>query len=133
MVIKGFGNLSRIVAIAFNAVFFVVLIYKAINDPPVNLRGWAWFAFFVGCPFVNLFGLSRITGRLLTFVIAVFNGVVTLWWGGLIALMMVWPLGSKPKGIDLLLLIASWLILVLTEVILLRLSTSKMSDDSEQR
>lgn len=130
---SGISNPTRIAAIVLNALVVVGILYNAGNDPPVNQRGWVWLAIFVGCPIVNLLGLSRITGRVFTFITAIFNGVIILGWGGLIALMMVWPLGNKPKGIDLLVLLASWLILVLTEIVLVRISTSKASDGSGQR
>ena len=109
---------GRIAAIALNVLLLAGILYKFIDDPPVNQRGWIWLAIFLGCPTINLLGLSRVIGRIFTVIAALLNGAGILVWGGLVALMMVWPLGNKPKGMDLVILIGSWLVLILTEVFL---------------
>ncbi len=109
---------GRRAAIALNVLLLAGILYKFFDDPPVNQRGWIWLAIFLGCPTINLLGLSRAIGRIFTVIAALFNGAGILVWGGLIALMMVWPLGNKPKGMDLVILIGSWLVLILTEVVL---------------
>ena len=121
---------GRIAAIALNVLLLACIVYKFVDDPPVNQRGWIWLALFLGCPTINFLGLSRVIGRIFTVIAALFNGAGVLVWGGLIALMMVWPLGSKPKGIDVVILIASWLVLILTEVILVRMVSAEKSKSS---
>ena len=119
---------ARVAAIALNAMLLAGIVYKFVDDPPVNPRGWIWLALFLACPMINLLGLSGVIRRIFTPIAAFFNGVGILVWGGLIALMMVWPLGNKPKGIDVLVLLGSLLVLVLTEVVLVRMVASKRSE-----
>ncbi len=112
----------RVATIALNLLLLTGIAYKFLGDPPVNERGWIWLALFLGCPAMNLLGLSGAIGRTFAVVAAFFNGAGILVWGGLIALMMVWPMGNKPKGIEVVILIGSWLVLVLTEVVLARMA-----------
>ncbi len=118
---------ERAATIALNALLLGGIIYKFVDDPPVNERGWIWLALFLGCPAMNLLGLSGAIHRTFTLVAAFINGAGVLVWGVLIALMMVWPMGNKPKGIEVVVLIGSWLVLVLTEVVLVRMAANKRS------
>jgi len=118
----------RLATIALNALLLAGIAYNFVDDPPVNERGWIGLALFLGCPTMNLLGLSVVLSRTFTVVAAFFNGAGILVWGGLIALMMVWPMGNKPKGIEVVILTGSWLVLILTEVVLVRMAASKCSE-----
>lgn len=124
---------ARVMAIILNVLLLAGIVYKVINDAPVDQRGWIWLAIFLGCPTVNLLGLSGVVNRIFTVIATIFNCAAILVWGGLIALMMVWPLGNKPKGIEVVVLVGSWLVLILTEVVLVRMAKSKTSEELLQQ
>ncbi len=118
---------ARVATAALNVLLLAGIAYKFVDDPPVNERGWIWLALFLGCPAMNVLGLSGVFSRTSTVIAAFFNGAGILVWGGLIALMMVWPMGNRPKGVEVVVLTGSWLVLVLTEVVLVRMAASKRS------
>ena len=112
----------------FNVVLLFFIVYKSFEAPPVDKRGWIWLAVFMGCPIINLLGLSGIVHRLFTVLAAITNAAAVLAWGGLIGLMMVWLMGNIPKGIEAVVLIGSWMFLVLTEVVLWRMAATHYSE-----
>jgi hypothetical protein len=114
--------------IVFNLALLLFIVYKFFEAPPIDKRGWVWLAVFMGCPAINLLGLLGIVHRLFIVLATFTNAAAVLVWGGLIGLMMVWPMGNKPKGIEAVVLIGSWLFLVLTEVVLVRMAVAHRSE-----
>ncbi len=104
----------RFFAIALNVALLVGIIYKIAGDPPNDAHGWGVVATAFGYLVLCVIGLTGLFGRLFAAVAAVFTGMAVLVWGGLIALMIVWPMGNKPEGLELAFLAGSWLVLVFT-------------------
>ncbi len=123
----GFDLSLSVTAMTMNALLVVGIIYKFIDDSADinNLRAVIWLAILLGCPVLNLLGLFKRWGSVTKYLAAIYNGIAFLFWTFLILLMMVWPMGSKPKGLDLVAISVSWIILIFTEVVLIRMIINK--------
>jgi hypothetical protein len=123
VVMHWFDLSLRVMATIMNGLLIVGIVYKFIDDSADldNLRAVIWLAILLGCPVVNLLGLFKIWSRVTKFLAVIYNGISIFIWTFFIFLMMVWPMGSKPKGLALLAISISWLFLILTEVVLIRM------------
>ncbi len=128
-----FNPSLRTAAIIANGLLTIGIVHKFINEARDfgNPRAWLWLAVIIGCPLLNLIGLFKIWVRVTPVLAAVYNGCAICVWGFLIFLMMVWPMGAKPKGLDLVILPTSWLILLLTEAVLIRLIIPKAPSEAK--
>ena len=85
-----------------------------------NPKLWIFAGVVLACPALNLAGLYAWPGAAVRILAIFCNSASLVLWGGMIVLMMVWPLGSKPRGMDLVVLLGSWAVLALTECVLIR-------------
>lgn len=110
----------RNIALLLNLLLFAFFAYAVYTSMPSDMRGWLWVVAIFCFLLLNGLGLFALAGRLFAVMATLSNGVMIIGWGGMIALMMVWPMGNTPEGFELLGLLASWLALVVTEVALIR-------------
>ena len=127
-----FDLFLRVVAIIMNGLLIIGIFYKFIDDSADfdNLRAVIWLAILLGCPVANLLGLFKLWGRVTKILAVIYNGISIFIWTFFILLMMIWPMGSKPKGLALLVISMSWLILILTEVVLVRMIRQRKTTGS---
>ena len=105
------------VSMAFNAIIVVVVLRFVLDDPPGtdDIKSWAMIALAVGSPLLNLFALSTRPGILRSFAALTANTAVLGLFGLTIFLMLVWPLGSKPRGTDLFCMLSAYAAVLVTE------------------
>ena len=102
--------------ITMNALLVIGVVYKFIADAPDHgdIRTWLWLGIIVSCPVLNILGLLQWRRRLLGILAAAYNGIAVCVWAFFIFLMMVWPMGNKPKGLELVIILASLALMALT-------------------
>ncbi|MBN1291210.1 MAG: hypothetical protein JXB48_05155 [Candidatus Latescibacteria bacterium] len=108
-------------AILLNVTMFIGLVYLVIesNADIDNAQAVVWTGIALGFPLINIAGLVGIRKKISLIAAFITNTLVFLFYSFVLFLILVWPLGSKPKGNDVIIMWSSYIVIGLTELILI--------------
>lgn len=81
-----------------------------------NINSWVFIIVAMATPLINISGLLRKPKAMKPLIALVFNTIVLSLFSFIILLVMIWPMGSKPHGTELVYIFSLYLALLFTEL-----------------
>ncbi len=116
-------SILRIAAVILNFGIIAFILGLAVRGSLEfdNLNSWVFIAVAMATPLVNISGLLGKPEAMKPWAALIVNTLVLLIFSMIILLVMIWPMGSKPRGAELVYIFSVYSAFLFTEVSLLSL------------
>jgi hypothetical protein len=111
-------SILRIAAVILNFGIIAFILGLAVRESLEfdNLNSWVFIAVAMATPLVNISGLLGKPKAMKSLAALIVNTLVLLSFSLIILLVMIWPMGSKPRGAELVYIFSLYSALLFTEL-----------------
>ena len=111
-------SIIRIVSIILNigVIAFILSMGFLENLEFDNTNSWIFITLAMAAPLINVTGLLRKPGFMKPLIALIVNTLTLSFFSFIILLVMIWPMGSKPRGAELVYVLSLYAALLITEL-----------------
>ena len=113
-----FALITRIVSVILNIGIIAFILSMAFleNLEFDNINSWIFITLAMAAPLINISSLLRKPGFMKPLIALIVNSLTLSFFSFIILLVMIWPMGSKPRGAELVYIFSLYAALLVTEL-----------------